>query len=267
MTSQIYDIIIFSGQSNMQGSSECILSPKPVDGCLEYRYLTDALIPLRHPTGEYIKNDATAGAAFVGDTKLEEDKFLLWHKTMALGAAAKGNSSLVPSFCQSYKNVCGRNVIAVHAAMGATHIAQWLSDGRSYKVLLKKAKAAIRTQSQIGKIYFVWLQGESDALGAMSEDEYKQKITLLKENLKNDLNIDKFGIIRVGPFADDDRDLEIMKAQDAVCAEDPDFAMLTRITAELAQNPAYMNPNARGHFNARGLEIIGTEAGATLAKL
>lgn len=267
MNSEIYDVIIFSGQSNMQGQSECILSPAPVEGCLEYRYLTDTLVPLKHPTGEYVKTDATAGAPFVGDTILEEDKFLIWHKSIAIGAASLGNSSLLPSFCQSYRSICGRNVLAVHAAKGATRIDQWLGDSKSYKVLLEKTKGALKTQSEIGKLYFVWLQGESDAGGAMSEAEYKQKLTELKENLKRDLNIDKFGIIRVGHWTNDDRDLEIMNAQDAVCEEDSDFVMLSRLTAELSQKPEFINPHARGHYSARALEMIGEEAGAALAKI
>ena len=52
------DIIVFSGQSNMQGQTEglpTLTSPLPVvDGALKYRYLTDLLEPLLHPVGEDI---------------------------------------------------------------------------------------------------------------------------------------------------------------------------------------------------------------------
>ena len=52
------DIIIFSGQSNMQGQSEAL--PKenfPVDGAVEYRYYGDELIPLKHPVGECLDDN------------------------------------------------------------------------------------------------------------------------------------------------------------------------------------------------------------------
>ena len=49
------DLIIFAGQSNMQGMTECLpVCNDPVPNALEYRYLTDSLIPLRHPVGENI---------------------------------------------------------------------------------------------------------------------------------------------------------------------------------------------------------------------
>ena len=49
------DILIFSGQSNMQGQTEALPFPNdPVSDALEYRLLTDSLVPLMHPVGETI---------------------------------------------------------------------------------------------------------------------------------------------------------------------------------------------------------------------
>ena len=46
------DIIIFGGQSNMQGQTEGLPQDNAlVQGALEYRYLTDEFIPLLHPVG------------------------------------------------------------------------------------------------------------------------------------------------------------------------------------------------------------------------
>ena len=50
------DIIIFGGQSNMQGQTEGLPQEnEPVAGALEYRYLTDECIPLQHPVGEDVR--------------------------------------------------------------------------------------------------------------------------------------------------------------------------------------------------------------------
>jgi len=261
------DIIIFGGQSNMQGQSECLINHTPVDGCLEYRYITNEYVPLKDPVGEYIKTDGTKGEPFTGDLILNEDEFIIWLNSVALGASTDGNTSLVPSFCRSYKEKSGNNVIAVHVAKGATRIDQWLGDSQSYKYLTKKASRAIEGCKNKGKVYFVWLQGESDALASTSAELYEHRLIELKNNLKRDLAIDKFAIIRVGKFANDDRDLEIMKAQEAVCCNDGDFVMLTRIASSLNDKKEFMNQNVKGHFSAKGLELIGETAGAALAEI
>ena len=56
-----------------------------------------------------------------------------------------------------------------------------------------------------------------------------------------------------------------MRAQERAVEEDSDFVMLTRICTELSQNPEYINPQASGHYNNVGMEIIGKEAGKELA--
>ena len=40
------DVIIFSGQSNMQGQSECLTENDVVNDAYEYKWLTDELLPL-----------------------------------------------------------------------------------------------------------------------------------------------------------------------------------------------------------------------------
>ena len=44
------DVIIFGGQSNMQGQTESLPENNaPVQGALEYRYKTNELVSLQHP--------------------------------------------------------------------------------------------------------------------------------------------------------------------------------------------------------------------------
>lgn len=92
------DLLIFSGQSNMQGSTgeKCCLPP--IAGCLEYKVLSDSLVPLVSPVGED-----------VGDG--------------LLAASALGNGSLLPYFCRVYCSD-GTRVVAVHAAKGNTRISE-----------------------------------------------------------------------------------------------------------------------------------------------
>ncbi len=243
------DIIIFSGQSNMQGQTESCPPKIPVDGALEYRYLKDELIPLCHPVGEVIDGD------------------LLWE-------AYEGKGSLIPDFCKSYIVQTGHEVVAVHAARGATQIYEWLSPKPRFNTFIKKCEAAIskvRQIDEIGSIYLVWLQGESDALASVTTLDYKKMLKKFKDSVFEKLPVDAFTIIRVGKFAETavgkgENDLEIIRAQEELGKTD-DFILLTRITGECTKLPEkWINPNYIGHYNNAAMEVIGTRAGENLGK-
>ena len=258
------DVIIFSGQSNMQGQTEAPPSPNDiVDGALEYRYGTDELIPLCHPCGEDI------GEAL-------------------LLAACDGHGSLVPDFCREYVRLTGRRVCAVHAARGGSEIREWLRDcgdaedpryklsPKRYKTLVAKINGAIakaRETESVDRIFFLWLQGESDAICRTPPEEYKRMLTVFKDDLKADVGIERFGFIGVGYFAGtvrwlSDRTREqgmiddeiIIRAQDELCREDEDFAMYTTVCRELSLQNEMISPYADGHYNNDAMTLIGKYA-------
>lgn len=236
------DIILFSGQSNMQGQTESLPYTKYVRGAYEYKWLKDKTEPLRHPVGE------------------DYGELLL--------AAHEGHGSLVPAFCRAYVRETKRKVLAVHAAKGATTVAEWLPEHPSgrYAALVQKAQGALKIAGKKDRFAIVWLQGESDALEGVSQETYSTRLERLRDCLQNDLNQDVFSIIRVGRFACDERDIPILKAQEALCAEGK-FLMLTRFTGYCTEKPdQYINPFACGHYNNRAMEIIGETAGKNLAK-
>lgn len=256
------DVIIFGGQSNMQGQTECLSETAPVAGAQEYRWCEDALIPLANPVGENIRPDLTKGYPYTDE--VPQDQWLADHVT---GSACYGYTNMVPSFCRAYIAQTGAEVLAVHAAKGSTEIAQWLPGTAGFSALTGKAKAAlakIREDFVVDHIFFAWLQGESDAIYKRTKAYYKEKITELCDALRTELGVEKFGIVRVGRFTNDDRDLEIIGAQDEVCAENDAFLMLTDIAVELNKQPIYMNPVVEGHYSAKGLEKLGAEAGTAL---
>ena len=251
------DVIIFSGQSNMQGQTECLTECEAVAGAQEYRYLQDALVPLQNPVGEDICYDKTAGGSLKNLTQSG------WLRMHVLGASCYGNTNMVPSFCRAYIEVTGREVVAAHCAKGSTVIAQWLPGTDGYAMLVEKAKGAISLAGE-GRVFFVWLQGESDAIFKTTKEEYKKSIASLCRALEKDLGVERFGVIRVGRFTGDDRDLEILAAQDEICREDDGFLMLTDITRDMIYQSEYMNPQVAGHFGARGQEKLGDLAGRSL---
>lgn len=259
------DLLIFGGQSNMQGECERCSETQAVAGAMEYRYLTDSLVPLCNPVGENILLDKTRGDAVVYGTNLQD-----WVSRHVLGAACYGNTSLIPSFCRAYCENSQRQAVAVPVCRGGTMLSFWMPGTVGYEMIVEKtlaASAKTAETAQIGKKYFVWLHGESDAANGMSKLYYKENLTAFKEHLKADAGMDRFCIIRVGRFAGDARDDAIMEAQSELCKQDPDFLMLTEIASELCKNPKYMNPNLAGHYSAEGLELLGKTAGSALADL
>ena len=245
----------------MQGQSERLSENDVVNDAYEYKWLTDELLPLQNPVGENITYSLSQGEDVTPETHLSS-----WLKEHALGAACYGNTNLVPSFCRTYTEITKRQVLAVHAAKGSTKISEWLPEAPIYDVLIRKARGAIQKVTP-ERIFFVWLQGESDAIASVEKDDYKADLHVLCDALKADLGINLFGIIRVGRFTNDDRDLEIISAQDEICREDEDFVMLTDIATELNQKDEYMNPNIKGHYNAKGLELLGNAAAKSLGKI
>lgn len=253
------DILIFAGQSNMQGQTEGLPTENStVENALEYRLISDTLVPLMHPVGEDIGGDLLLGS--VG-----------------------GCGTLVPDFCLEYSKVTGRNVIAVHTAKGATTVSEWQKGTDRYGCMVEKINRAAEKAEEvfeIGSIFFIWLQGESDAIAGTSRDRYRELLTELKNNLRADLAIDRFCIIEVGYFCATVpwtgfvesgeglvRDEEIMAAQQDAVLRDPDFVMLTDICREISKKDEYLNPEAGGHYNNRGMSLIGRTAGKELAAI
>ena len=236
------DILFFGGQSNMEGQTEAVPSDTaPVPGCLEYRLLTRSYVPLRHPAGEDVPP--------------------------YLGGPYLGRGSLLPDFCRAYRRYRPVTVAAVHAALGATDIDAWTPGSPLYRAAVDKFRAAAEDAPEsIGHVYYVWLQGESDAIRRRSGDEYLSRLIGFKDALRADCGIERFGIIRVGYFAAPKDDEAIMEAQERAAREDSDFLLLTRLASLLSRDADFLNPEFAGHFNNRAMTWLGLSAGEALGR-
>ncbi len=254
------DVIIFAGQSNMQGQSEKLLDGSVVPGAFEYKYARDLLVPLRDPFGEDLRYDGTEGVAYGDGT---EDG---WHDAHVFGGAAYGHSTLAAEFCRVYTKLTGRNVVAVGAAKGAVTVGYYMKGNDGFDFLVRKTTAAKkRVTDPSGEVFLVWLQGESDAIESTGKDEYAGRIGRLSRDLREAVGLTLFCVIRVGRFTNDERDDVIIAAQDEICAKDPSFLMLTDEAAGMCNKPEYMNPFVPGHFSAEGLHKLGADAAAALS--
>jgi len=248
------DLILFTGQSNMEGQTGILPSPnEPVCGGWEYRFLTDSLVPLAHPTGENIAFDGTCGQA------THADAFL---------AAWQGCGSMLPDFCRAYIEESGRNAAAVQCAKGATTMHYWQKGQPVYPLLLQKFRSAeqavLAAGETVGRRFAVLLQGESDAIEGRSQQEYAHLLTAFVRDLTDDLQLDAFFVIRVGRFTEDERDFPILRAQEQVCAEST-AVMLTRVVGRLMQDPAYVSYE-RAHCNNEAFAVIGKVGGTNAAR-
>lgn len=248
------DVLIFAGQSNMQGSTGEKAETTPVENCYEYKFLTDSIVPLASPVGEDVGKD------------------VLW-------ASASGNGSLVPYFCGEYVKK-GGFVLAIHVAKGNTTVSEWQKGTERFEVATDKIKKGLRKVTEkyeINKIFVIWLQGESDALNYTGTIKYSELLTAFKNDLKKEVPFAKFCIIQQGyfaayaewdkkPFREKKRsDKEIMKAFDIAEKQDGDFVVLTRVCKKLSIKKKYLNPAEHGpHYNNAGMKIIGRKAARAL---
>lgn len=119
------DVLIFSGQSNMQGSTGEICNLPPHKGVYEYKYITDELVPLKSPVGENIGEN------------------VLW-------ASALGGGSMVPYFCNEYAKMRGE-VTAIHVAKGDSTIAQWQKGTERFEIAIDKIVKGIKKRKTLPK--------------------------------------------------------------------------------------------------------------------
>lgn len=247
------DVILFTGQSNMQGQTGMLpRRNRPIPLAEEYRYLTDSLVPLRHPVGENISENGTEGRGDLTD---------------ALLAAWQGCGSLIPYFCGAYSRKSRRKVVAVQAAKGSTTIGYWQKGGKAYSVLADKFAAAVAAvgQKNLGKRYAVFLQGESDMFAGTGADEYARLLRTFGTDLRRDLGLDAFFVLRAARFANDERDFPVLIAQEKVCKEDGYFQMLYRSAGNLLKEKRYLSYEP-GHFNNAAFAKMGAISGRNAAR-
>ncbi|MBQ3419508.1 MAG: hypothetical protein IJH31_05205 [Erysipelotrichaceae bacterium] len=241
------DVILFGGQSNMRGTANSFPQDKiELNGVYEYFYNSKTYQPLKHPCGEHIGED-------------------LLHR------ASDGNGCILPDFCRAYQVIRPVKIMTAHVAKGGSMLCEWEKGSERYEAAKEKMLEAIKAAKEIEEvehIYYLWLQGESDAVYETSEEEYFHRLVDYKNALKEDLGIEKFGIIRVGYFSKEDEkfDHAIQNAQERCVKEDKDFLMLTRVCEFLSKDQFFINPAHRGHYNNNALAIIGNCAGEYLSR-
>ena len=220
----VYDVILFWGQSNMQGSAHDgkpsryinvdskTLSDYSAKSGIDIEFLKNAKainnvevnqVPKTAYEYMYESNsleELTNEKVFSGENlKLIDDK---WQNAddypWNLRTICKSQgTTLIPEFCKTYYEKTGHKVIAVSVAQGGVPINYFTPNQDGYKAITEKYTSAIEylnnNNYKIGNKLWVSFQGESDT--GWSIDGLENTLLKVHNNLKKDLDITKGAVI------------------------------------------------------------------------
>ena len=233
------DFIIFAGQSNMTNVGKASEAPAVNDGAAYEVLLTKKkLSPLREPFGVQQKGKVT--------------------KT--------SGGTLASAFANAYYSETGIPIVATSTARGGTSIGEW--SGNYYKNVVKSTKQTEKILKKLGiKVrhrYVVFFQGENDATYNISTAAYQQHLQLMLKNIRNETDIEKCLLIRIGKDLNDPTSYDrIAAAQTITCMENPNFVLISTIASGL--DTKYYQADGV-HYTQAGLNKIGKQAGTMAGK-
>ena len=241
------DIIVFAGQSNMSGyGGNAEEAPAVKEGAgAEFRSVSD-------PTRLY---SVVEPFGIFENTEIMNDFYM-----------KKG--SLVSSFINTWYEETGTPVIAVSASKGGMSSVYWASEAASNEVTdrFKRTKEYLENSGYtVGNQFLVFLQGESDVLENIPDEQYLTDINVFSSKLFMS-GIDKFFIIRIGgEKGKHDAFKRIADLQTELCRTDPRFVLVSTLLSGVGDDHMV----DKYHYDQAVLNLLGADAarnGAYFAK-
>ena len=253
MNSNIYDLFLFIGQSNIAGRAKTSPEhPERAPLCLpnagfEFRAVSDPtmLYPIEEPFG-------------VNENK-KNGIFETCPKT----------GSLVTAFTNAYFQNSQTPIIGLSASKGGSGIVEWLPDTPYMNDTLERLNAAYSYMDEhhltIRHKFMVWCQGERDGQRNHSEEYYITHFNQVLNTLMGH-GIEHCFMIRIGHFNlacnAPDAPLQdysiIMKAQDRICRENPHVTMVSTKFADMLERGLMHDTY---HYFQEAYNEVGTDAG------
>lgn len=251
-TTEVVDVFLFCGQSNMSGKGEASLAPE-VECGYEFRAVSDPehLYRIYEPLGINENNEDG-----IND---------IWMDTYEL----RKKGGLISSFANTYYEETGVPIVAVSCSEGATTIEQWLPNTNRYADLVERcesAKSFLNSSEnyEIRYVYFVWCQGESDGDAGTTSEIYYDRLQSLTDTLVEEGIVDKCMIIETGNNASNvELYRGIQEAQVKLC-EDSNNCILISKSAKFFVENGLMKDNY--HYTQEGYNLLGEEAGKNAAE-
>ena len=262
------DILVFAGQSNMMGHGNAASAPAVAKKTV-YAYL-----PVSSP-GKISKFSEPFG-------KNENDKYI----NNVMGEENLATGSMVAAFAKAYNKTTKTPVLAVPCAMQGTGSYKW--NETLYQAIISRTvsakKAAKKAGYSVGRVYLVWMQGESDALAmqrnedgtcdsTMSPEEHIKNVRSMFKKVKKKTGLSKCFVIRIPSFYGSQKDPYgekwsnyyklIQNAQITLCADYDDFVMAYSNTPKLGKK--YLQADGM-HLTQSALNKVGKAAGTATGK-
>lgn len=257
---KMVDLIVFAGQSNMSGrgnAANATLCDEKAG--FEYKAVSnpEILVPITEPFG---LNEDKAGAI----CDIDND------------GKTKRSGSMVSSAVNEYYAKTKRQVVAVSASIGGTSTSEWKNNYiKDALWRLDRTKAFLQKNGiNIGHIFVVWCQGESDGDNDVSEEVYTQNTIDLFDKFKqhgaeicflvqtghyNYIDYPKgSGSLSANDY--DERYAVIRKAQNALCGNNDNFILAGSFKD-------YINDMTdQYHYNQHAYNEVGKSVGNVMAE-
>ena len=245
-SSNLVDLFIFMGQSNMAGRGDATLAPIVTPGMgFEYRAVTapDCLSPLQEPFG--VNENDPAGVNEPG---------------MKTG-------SMVSSFVNAYTAKTGVPIVGVSCAKGGSAIAEWMPGTPYYQDALRRVRQCRRWLADNGFTVrhsaMVWCQGCTDGDLHTSKAIYKLDTDRMLHEFLFDAKLETCFLIQIGNQRDDPMLYQpIQQAQEELAAAYDDIVLVSRKFKTFAAKGLMKD---QFHYKQPAYNAVGEEAGSKAA--
>lgn len=243
------DLAIFAGQSNMSGRGSAVEATVcDINAGFEYKSVSNplTLVPITEPFG---LGEDRAGAIYDYNSD----------------GTTKRTGSMVSAVVDEYYKQTLRQLVAVSASVGGTSTSEWKSKYISDAVQrLDDAKAFLAANKiNVGRIFVVWCQGESDGDNNVSADTYTANTKELFNAFKQH-GAEKCFMVQIGHYRDggtmDTRYGVIRDAQAALCESDTDFILAGSF------EPYKNDMKDKYHYNQTTYNAVGKTAGKSISE-
>lgn len=231
------DIVLLIGQSNAKGCGNPEESVRPGAHAWEYveNFTGNALIPMG--------------------------------VTLQL---SEGRGTIAPAFANRYYEKTGEDICVVHCAVDGSRIKNWVHDTNHYleqaEEKLLHAKEYIGKKYPLGRVFAVWIQGESDGKYGTDPIYYKEKLLELGGRLQRECDIKEVFVSRTGHWFPDEENLARLKriqaAQEMACEESGNLILISKMASEFPKMGLLRD---EVHYNMKALNLLGEEIAENIA--
>lgn len=245
------DLFLFVGQSNMAGRGDAEIAEKPIEGAAyEFRAVSDdrRLYPLQEPFGKFENREDG-----INDR---------W------GSIYAKSGDLVSAFTNMWFKRTGTSIVGVSASKGGSSIKEWIPGTKYHQDMLSRLDRAVsflqHDNIEIGHVYALFCQGETDGDLKTDKDQYKAMFKEFLSSLKEH-GIEKIFVILIGKCNIEgkyDSYDEIRKAQEELSKENEDVVIVSRLLETFLEKGLMKD---EFHYFQKGYDIVGRDAAQNAA--